>query len=294
MHRRVNAALGRPASPLELEPADYERVLQEALQEAFPSEEEEGTVPICAKHPSGRSGKWGLSPFLPPVTAALREVDRRLLLQWLADYRQQHEEYDALWQGCDAPLRPEFFEVSFGRGDEQPPSTPEPLELSTEKQTIRLSGRIDRLDTGRAAGHAAFNVLDYKTGGKIALSVESVAAGLTLQLPLYALAAAELLLNDRDAIPWRAGYWYLRDGGFKPKQALTMYDAADGHIAVNEDWEQIRGSLAETVAALVDRLRAGQFPVFCADEDCTGRCPLKTVCRINQIRSLEKTWPPIK
>jgi hypothetical protein len=27
-----------------------------------------GTVPICAKHPSGRSGKWGLSPFprLPP------------------------------------------------------------------------------------------------------------------------------------------------------------------------------------------------------------------------------------
>jgi hypothetical protein len=22
-----------------------------------------GTVPICAKHPSGRSGKWGLSPF---------------------------------------------------------------------------------------------------------------------------------------------------------------------------------------------------------------------------------------
>ena len=24
-----------------------------------------GTVPICAKHPPGRSGKWGLSPFSP-------------------------------------------------------------------------------------------------------------------------------------------------------------------------------------------------------------------------------------
>jgi hypothetical protein len=23
----------------------------------------EGTGPICAKHPKGRSGKWGLSPF---------------------------------------------------------------------------------------------------------------------------------------------------------------------------------------------------------------------------------------
>ena len=30
-----------------------------------------GTVPICAKHPSGRSGKWGLSPF------RAAEADRR-------------------------------------------------------------------------------------------------------------------------------------------------------------------------------------------------------------------------
>ena len=26
-----------------------------------------GSGPICAKHPSGRSGKWGLTPFLPGV-----------------------------------------------------------------------------------------------------------------------------------------------------------------------------------------------------------------------------------
>ena len=31
--------------------------------EMYPTEGEKGTVPICAKHPSGRSGKWGLSPF---------------------------------------------------------------------------------------------------------------------------------------------------------------------------------------------------------------------------------------
>jgi hypothetical protein len=28
-------------------------------------EEKKGTGPICAKHPEGRSGKWGLSPFSP-------------------------------------------------------------------------------------------------------------------------------------------------------------------------------------------------------------------------------------
>ncbi len=33
-HRRVNEALGRPGSPLELEPAEFERLLQNALEEA--------------------------------------------------------------------------------------------------------------------------------------------------------------------------------------------------------------------------------------------------------------------
>jgi hypothetical protein len=32
-----------------------------------------GTVPICAKHPPGRSGKWGLSPFSRPPSVAGQE-----------------------------------------------------------------------------------------------------------------------------------------------------------------------------------------------------------------------------
>jgi nickel transport protein len=32
-------------------------------------EGEKGTVPICAEHPPGRSGKWGLSTFSPPAPA---------------------------------------------------------------------------------------------------------------------------------------------------------------------------------------------------------------------------------
>ena len=32
-------------------------------EEMYPAEGKKGTVPICAKHPPGRSGKWGLSPF---------------------------------------------------------------------------------------------------------------------------------------------------------------------------------------------------------------------------------------
>ncbi len=60
---------------------------------------EKGTVPICAKHPPGRSGKWGLSPFSLMVAAASeivsvrrtvaavprRAADRDLSRQRLAD-----------------------------------------------------------------------------------------------------------------------------------------------------------------------------------------------------------------
>ena len=41
---------------------------------------EKGTVPICAKHPSGRSGKWGLSPFSAPEKShcAAAATNRRI------------------------------------------------------------------------------------------------------------------------------------------------------------------------------------------------------------------------
>jgi len=268
LHRAVNQLLGRPGSPLQLEPADYEGLLGEALRAVLPPETSN------------------------PVAAAMQEVDRRLLVRWFADYRRQHECYDALWQECDAPLVPELFEVSFGRSGGDPPSTAEPLELVTDRQTVRISGRIDRVDTGRMAGHVVFNVLDYKTGGAPRFSAEAVAAGTALQLPLYVFAVSDLLLNDRNAVPWQAGYWQIRDGGFKPRQALKMYRRDSGDLVVEPAWEQVRGQLAGTVVALVRGLRRGEFPVCSQDDECTGRCPFRTVCRINQIRSLEKTWQP--
>ena len=131
-----------------------------------------------------------------------------------------------------------------------------------------------------------FNVLDYKTGGPIKLTPESIHAGTTLQLPLYAMAAMELLLADRDAVPWQAGYWYVREGGFRPRQALRMYRNDDGRIELERDWEDIRDGLGETSWPDWSRpFAGGQFPVCSADQRCTGHCPFSTICRINQVRS---------
>ena len=270
-HRRLNAASGGPASPVALSPEEFARVLAEASAETLDP-------------PSGDG-----------LADALREIDRRKLREWLANYIEQHAKYDKLWKDCESPLRPEMFEVSFGRKlreDQAPPSTAEPLELISEGETIRLSGRIDRIDIGKVGSQTVFNIVDYKTGGSIKFSEDACRRGGALQLPLYAMAAAELILNDRDGLPWQGGYWYFAEGGFKPRQALRMYELSGGHIVLNETWETIRGFMADTVGGLVKAMRRGEFPVWSDDKDCTGRCPFGTVCRINQIRSLDKEWRP--
>jgi ATP-dependent helicase/nuclease subunit B len=269
-HKKVNAKLGRPASPLQLAEAEFNALLADAIQESLPREPRN------------------------PVRAALREIDRRLVVEWLSQYREQIEQYDAQWKDYVSPMTPEFFETSFGHSDGQSPTATQSFDFLRDGRTIHIAGRIDRIDTGTVAGQTVFNVLDYKTGGTIRLTPESILAGTTLQLPLYAIAAMELLLNDRDGLPWRAGYWYVRDDGFKPKQAIVMYEDVDGRIELNRQWEDIRDLLGDVVAALVDGIRCGRFPVCSADDRCTGRCPFKTVCRINQVRSLEKTWQPIE
>ena len=62
-HRRTNQRLGRPASPLELDAAEFDALLAAAIAESLPPEPEN------------------------PVQAALREIDRRLVVQWLSQYR---------------------------------------------------------------------------------------------------------------------------------------------------------------------------------------------------------------
>lgn len=267
-HRRANDRLGRPASPLELDSAEFDALLAAAITDSLPAEPKN------------------------PVQAALAEVDRRLLVQWLSQYRGQLEKYAQLWKDFDVAMAPELFEVSFGRGDELPPSTAEPLVFERDGQSVRVSGRIDRVDTGVVAGKSVINVLDYKTGGPIKLTAESIRAGTTLQLPLYALAAVELLLVARDVLPWQAGYWYVREGGFRPRQSLRMYRNDEGRIELETEWENLRNGLGDTVAILVRAIRQGQFPVCSVDERCTGHCPYSTICRVNQVRSLEKVCQP--
>jgi ATP-dependent helicase/DNAse subunit B len=270
-HRRLNQQRGGPASPAEGADDDCQHLLRQTLDELY------------------------AQPAAGPMRAALEEIDRRLLTRWIADYRRQHAAYDALWEGFDGPPRPAHFEISFGRevrAESDPASTTQPLELGDKRQQVRLAGSIDRIDLGRVAGQQVFNIVDYKTGGSAPLTADAVARGYALQLPIYALAAEQLLLADRGATGWQAGYWQLKDHGFKARQALRLGARHAGGVGPDAAWEELRRAAVAAVLSLVRGMRGGQFPVFNEDLRCTGYCSFHTVCRIHQIRSLEKTWQP--
>ena len=63
-----------------------------------------------------------------------------------------------------------------------------------------------------------------------------------------------------------------------------------GRVGPTAEWAERKAQIIAKVAALVQGIQAAQFPVSSLNADCTGNCSYNTVCRINQVRSLEKVW----
>lgn len=276
LHRRLNDRHGEAASLAEL---DAEQLREEVLE-------------ILAASGAGTASGSGLQQ-------AFAQIDRALLLEMLPDYLDQHQDYERKLTKALASPRPAYFEVEFGpsrkaSADEPEPlptdplSTRNPFRLSLGGQTVLLSGRIDRIDVFEAGGKLLFNIIDYKSGSARHYSKSAVQEGRVLQLPLYALAAAELLLAGRTAAPWQAGYWFLKGSGFQGD--VRCHDLSNGQLQPTEDWQTLRQQVVASVFGTVGGIRAGHFPVESADDKCTSRCEFKTVCRVNQIRSLDKVW----
>ena len=92
---------------------------------------------------------------------------------------------------------PHATEVRFGAEGPFPPIR---LLLPDGKSAL-IGGVIDRIDKATVAGRELLRIVDYKTSGRD-FDFAGVLQGLTLQLPLYLLAATERAEN-------RAGLYYM-------------------------------------------------------------------------------------
>ncbi|MEX0586914.1 MAG: PD-(D/E)XK nuclease family protein, partial [Pirellulales bacterium] len=228
---------------------------------------------------------------------ALLELDRRQISKWGDAYVDRLADYEALWNVGDPPPTPKHFELRFGpprRGEAGPvdeSSIDTPFLYDIGGETIRVTGRIDRIDVGRIDGRTVFNVIDYKSGKKPALKDDHILSGERLQLPVYCVAAQVVLFGDENAAPLAAGYWTMA-AGFDNKGSLQVHQAVDGVLNESDRWKTIEPLIRKRIGELIHNIRAGNFPVFNRDDKCTSTCDFHTTCRIAQIRSLEKTWPP--
>jgi hypothetical protein len=229
---------------------------------------------------------------------ALREIERREIHSWAPLYSQQEIAYRQRWAQLDEPLVPAHFEVRFGpkarssssESDAVSVEVPFTLDLGTEQ--IKLTGQIDRIDMGRVGGVTVFNIIDYKSGKEVKLTDVDIAAGRQLQLPLYALAAEKLLFADRKAVALATGYWSIQAGGFAPGRNTLLEFRAHGAngLADSPRWSGLSGVILRRVGEIVRGARAAHFPIYSENQDCTRYCEFSKICRIAQVRSLEKIW----
>ena len=213
------------------------------------------------------------------IAGGLFAIESERLRRTARRYARQFREY-ADEEGRNA--RAEHLELAFGG----PGGTVASLTLGEGDAMIRVDGFIDRIDMLDHDGRSLFRVIDYKAGHVPAPA--EIAAGLALQLPLYAIAAQRTLFSSGDGIPLDAGYWGLKEDGFKPKRKMS---SVDGDWAkIEDEWRSFSTALERYVLALVDRLKHGDLPVRPRKPDCERFCDYRAVCRIKQARRVPKTW----
>ncbi len=113
---------------------------------------------------------------LPPLWAQARESVREAVLDYLTwELKLMHRDDQV----------PEWLEYGFGYGSDRI-VTIEGEDLTGVRRTLRLTGRIDRVD--KVANGARYHIIDYKSGG--APPAKGYDDGSVLQTPLYMQAVA--------------------------------------------------------------------------------------------------------
>lgn len=222
-----------------------------------------------------------------PLITALREIEAEFVTSYIARYARQWREYQQTFQKAKHSVpQPARFEVAFGNvppEEGENPASPAPtVEFGTGDATIRVRGRIDRIDIGDVDGAPVFTIIDYKLAKNLpCFSEDDFNTGKALQLLVYAAVVQKLELVTGDL--YQVGYWGLENSGFKMgiktgKRSLIPIDA------------ELRDSLQEQIAAILHRLaesiRAGAFTPDIQDDGRAYRAPLRHVARTASLRSV--------
>ena len=146
---------------------------------------------------------------------------------------------------------------------EYPFEGPFTLEAAGTARSVRLRGKVDRLDV---LADGTLRVIDYKTG-------RAPDAGRSIQLPAYLACAAQQLSRERGRA-WAAGEaLYVAFG--EPEPAQWVVKAGDAATVVEDAVSRLLGA--------VDGIEAGHFPPRPALTRLCASCGYAQVCRKDYV-----------
>ncbi len=169
-----------------------------------------------------------------------------------------------------------YFELDFGTERENsqacdPASRHQTVDIQTPAGTVRLCGRIDRVDEVAAGSEPALRVVDYKTGQLP--NQKDIEAGRSLQLPLYTEVVEqwfhrrcvggvfEQVLNGKDVC-------------FPPRTARGD----------DRDFAQRRTDILRRIGQCIEGMVGGRFDAL-PTHKCPGYCPYRRICHYSPARS---------
>ena len=154
---------------------------------------------------------------------------------------------------------PIAFEIEFGNQQNQA------LFIKLGNDVLRVKGVIDRVDRNV---DGEIRVIDYKTGSTH-LGTKDFERGYSLQLPLYALAARDVLNLGE---PVDGMYWKIlaaEAGSLKLAKFSTEFGKGV-EVAI----DMLRSHLSR----IINGIHSADFPPYKPEDDCPSYCPAAQWC----------------
>lgn len=158
---------------------------------------------------------------------------------------------------------PYMVEAEFGWQSEKPP-----LVIDQNGQSIKLRGKIDRIDieTGTNQSPKRLRLVDYKSGSTLP-SDDDFESGRNIQLPLYALAAEQAILPGSHVEA--CSYLSVRAGKDRTQEGPVL--------------QTYLNVLPDKIFQFVESIKAGDFSLNPSKPQVCENCNHQTVCRIKEF-----------
>lgn len=273
------AALEQPEEIATISPLERGSLIHAILERFIRAAQEQGTLPDHDQH-------WTddhLRALMGIAEEEFRNAEQRgvtgkRLLWEIAQAEIRSDLQTFLDEDFKLRMRhgvaPYGVESEFGTSRRQPGEAT--VQGPVEWGTLRFRGVIDRIDVSPLGDTAL--VLDYKTGGMSEytnMTKDPIRRGTRLQLPVYGLAARELLGQGMEVL---VAYWFVSSRGeFKtrPPKPARLDDMLD--------------PFTDAVRTITDGIGRGLFPANPGRSGNNCRyCDFKHLCPTRRVRDWER------